>query len=97
MLNCHYDPSVVRAIVPETQFTAFASILLPLDEMSADFLYTVKRLESLLAKGMLERAKDELASAYVLQPQNPYLAAYAQRMASLMSSPLNPPADPSRS
>ncbi len=52
--------------------------------MSTEFHYMVKRLEGYIAGGMWERAEAELQSAYVSQPKNPYLNAFAQRIASLM-------------
>jgi hypothetical protein len=54
--------------------------------MSTEFHYKIKRLEGFIAGGLWDRAGEELQSAYVLQPQNPYLAAYSQRLASLAAS-----------
>jgi len=57
--------------------------------MSTEFHYKIKKLEEFIAGGMWKRAEEELHSAYVLQPTNPYLAAYAQRLASLTGSPVS--------
>ncbi len=71
--------------------------------MSTEFHYKIKKLEECIAGGMWERAEEELHSAYVLQPGNPYLAAYAQRLATLTGSPVagrtqaSPPANVARS
>jgi hypothetical protein len=51
--------------------------------MNTEFHHIVKRLEDFIAGEKWDRAEAELKNAYGLQPQNPYLAAYAQRIASL--------------
>ena len=51
--------------------------------MSTEFQDTIKRFEGFIARGMWGRAETELQSAYVLQPKNLYLPAFAQRLASL--------------
>jgi hypothetical protein len=51
--------------------------------MSTEFLITIKRLEGFIARSKWEQAEAELRTAYTIQPENPYLPAFNERIATL--------------
>ena len=51
--------------------------------MSTEFLITIKRLEGFIARAKWEQAEAELRAAYTIQPENPYLPAFNERIATL--------------